>query len=95
MIDEINLEQYLEIKEDIEIGIVVFLLEDDQQHLIGDSSWLHQTVIDTYVVRMTAEEFKTMDIGVYPKTFVIKDGKETFEINGIPSDDALGDLYES
>ena len=95
MLTEINLEQYLEIKEDIDVGIVVFLLGEELSHLIGDSSWLKQTMLDVYAIKMDEEDFKSMDIGVYPKTFILKDGKEIFEINGIPSEDALGDLYES
>jgi hypothetical protein len=94
MLTEINLEQYLETKEDIAIGIVVFLLGEEIR-LIGDSSWLRQTMLEVYAVKMDENDFKSMDIGVHPKTFIIKDGKEIFEINGIPSEDALGELYES
>lgn len=92
---EINLDQYLEIKEDIKVGLVVFLLNDELSHMVGTSSWLNHTMLDVNVVRMSKEEFKIMDIGVYPKTFLIKDGQEVLEINGIPSEDALGELYES
>jgi hypothetical protein len=94
MLTEITLEQYLEIKEDIELAIVVFLLGEEIR-LIGDSSWLKQTMLEAYAVRLDEEDFKSMDIGVHPKTFLIKDGKEIFEINGIPTEDALGELYES
>lgn len=94
MFTEINLEQYLETKEDIAVGIAVFLL-DEEVRLIGDSSWLRTTMLEVYAVKMTKDDFKSMDIGVQPKTFIIKDGKEIFEINGIPSEDALGELYES
>ncbi len=94
MLVELNLEQYLETKEDIEFGFVVFLL-DEEIRLIGDSSWLRTTMSEAYAVKMTKEDFKSMDIGVHPKTFLVKDGKEIFEINGIPSEDALGELYES
>lgn len=94
MLTEINLEQYLETKEDIALAIVVFLL-GGEIHLIGDSSWLRQTMLEVYAVQLNEDDFKSMDIGVHPKTFIIKDGKEIFEINGIPTEDALGELYES
>ena len=93
--NEIGLDQYLEIKEDIDLGIVVFLLGDKYNHILSDSHWLRFTSLEVYVVKMSVEDFKSMDIGVHPKTFLIKDGKEIFEINGIPSEDALGELYES
>jgi len=94
-VEEINLDQFLEIKEDIDLGVVVFFLGDKYSHLISESHWLNFTNMDAYIVKMTVEDFKAMDIGVHPKTFLIKDGKETFEINGIPTEDALGELYES
>jgi len=94
-VNKIVLDQYLEIKEDIDLGVVVFFLDEKYNHLISDSHWLHFTKLEVYAVKMTVEDFKSMDIGVHPKTFIIKDGKEIFEINGIPSEEALGELYES
>ncbi len=93
--NQIGLDQYLEIKEDIEVGVVVFFLEEKYNHLISESHWLNFTSLEVYAVKMSAEDFKSMDIGVHPKTFIIKDGKEIFEINGIPSEDAIGELYGS
>jgi hypothetical protein len=95
MLNEIGLDQYLEIKEDIELGVVVFFLGGKFNHLISDSHWLCCSSLEVYIVKMTVEDFKSMDIGVHPKTFIIKEGREIFEINGIPSEDALGELYGS
>lgn len=94
MVHEINIDQYTEIKEDIDLGFAVFLLNDEQKDLNNESNWINSSPIDFYLIRMSKEEFKFMDIGVHPKTFIIKNGKEIKELNGFPSEEAIGEIYE-
>ncbi len=94
MIHSVNLDQYTEIKEDIDVGFAVFLLNDEMKDLNNENNWLSSSPTEFYLVRMSEEEFKMMDIGVHPKTFIIKNGKEIKELNGFPSEEAIGEIYE-
>lgn len=94
MIHNINLDQYLEIKEDIDLGFGVFLLNDELKELNNDSNWIATSPIDFYLVRMNSSDFKSMDIGVHPKTFIIKNGREIKELNGFPPEETIGEIYE-
>lgn len=92
MIHNITLDQYLEIKEDISVGLCVFLLNGEISNIDSDRSWVTASKHDFYLVRMSEEEFKSMDICVHPKTFIIKNGKEIKEINGFPPEDVIKGL---
>lgn len=95
MIHNITLDQYIEIKEDIEVGFCVFLLDNEMPDIDSERSWITASFIDFYLIRMTDSDFKSMDIGVHPKTFAIKDGKEVKEINGFPPEEVIRSVYES
>lgn len=94
MVHNISLDQYIEIKEDIDIGFCIFLLNDELQELNNERNWIFTSPIDFYLVRMCISDFKAMDIGVHPKTFIIKDGKEIKELNGFPPEEAIGEIYQ-
>jgi len=94
MIHNINLDQYIEIKEDIDIGFGIFLLDNELPDLNSEKNWIATSPIDFYLVRMDKSEFKSMDIGVHPKTFIIKNGKEIKELNGFPPEETIGEIYE-
>lgn len=89
MLTKIDLDQYLEIKEDIDKGAVVFLKEKDITNISGESSSLSIYPVPVYLVQMSDDDFSSMDIGVHPKTFLILNGKEVREYNGIPGENLL------
>lgn len=89
MLTRIDLDQYLEVKEDIDRGAVVFLKQKDLLNISGEASSLSIYPVPVYLVEMTDEDFRSMDIGVHPKTFLILKGKEVKEYNGIPGENLL------
>lgn len=93
MLNNITLDQYLEIKEDIAKGIAIFNLEGSDLNLLTETSFYAVTPMEVYVIQMDKADFSMMDIGVYPKTFLIHKGKEVREFNGIPNEDVIGDIY--
>lgn len=91
MISVINLDQFIEVKEDIEKGLAIFLLDDEMNHVGHEQSWLANVKLEVYLVRMEKDDFQVMDIATHPHTFIIKDGKEIKTMNGIPSEGLLGE----
>ena len=82
---EITLSQYLIAKEKSNMQIFIFLLNGEYPYLNNENTWMHSIQTPAYFIRMTEEEFHTMDFAVHPKIVGTKKGKEIFEINGLPS----------
>jgi len=81
----ITLTQYFTIKEKTNTHVFIFLLDTEYPYLNNDNTWLHSLQTPTYLIRMSEEDFHTMDFAVHPKVICTKKGKELFEINGLPS----------
>lgn len=93
MISEITLDQYLEIKEDIDVGFAIFLTDDEYTDICAEHNWYFSSNMEFYVIRMSVEEFLQMDFNTHPKTLVIKNGKEIKNINGLPTEEAFEEIY--
>ena len=85
MLRVIDLDQYLLLKEKDIVQVFIFLLEEEYSHLNDNTSLFYDFSYPVYLVRMTEDEFHSMDISVHPKIFCTKKGKEFFELNGIPT----------
>ena len=85
MLRVIDLDQYLVMKEKDIVQVFIFLLDGEYSHLGENTSLFYGFNYPVYLVRMTEDEFHSMDISVHPKVFCTKDGKEFFELNGIPT----------
>jgi len=81
----ITLQQYLDLKESKKLQIFIFLLGNEYPYLDNDTTWLHGLQIPVHLVRMPVEEFNQMDFAVHPKLMCTRNGKELFEMNGLPS----------
>jgi len=82
---EITLNQYLVAKEKSNMQIFIFLLCGEYPYLNNENTWINCIQTPTYFIRMTEEEFHSMDFAVHPKVVGTKKGREIFEINGLPS----------
>jgi len=85
MVRNITLSQYLTLKEKKVFTLFIFFLGDEYSYLGNETTWLHTLHIPVYIVRMSEEEFHTMDFAVHPKVIGTKSGKEVFELNGLPN----------
>jgi autonomous glycyl radical cofactor GrcA len=79
----VDLEEYLKLKEKKILTVFIFLLDDEYPHLEMNTSWLHYVKEQVYLVRLSEDEFRMLDIGVHPKIIVFHGGKELKEYNGI------------
>lgn len=91
MVHVVNLDQYIEVKEDIDRGMAVFLFEEEMARLGDEHSWLGHLKAEVYLVKMDQEDFRAMDLATHPHTILIRDGEEVKTINGIPTEDYLGE----
>ena len=85
MVRNITLSQFLTLKEKKVFTLFIFFLGDEYSYLGNESTWLHTLHVPVYIVRMSEEEFHTMDFAVHPKVIGTKSGKEVFELNGFPN----------
>jgi len=81
----VDLDQYLLLKEKDCIQVFIFLLEGEYSHLGENTSLFYDIGFPVFIVRMTEDNFNSMDISVHPKVFCTKVGREFFELNGIPN----------
>jgi len=81
----ISLSQYLNLKEKKLLQVFIFLLDNEYSYLNNDTTWLYTMQLPIYLVRMSEDEFHTMDFAIHPKVIGTKCGKEVLEMNGLPS----------
>lgn len=93
MINELTLDQYIEIKEDIEFGFIIFLTKDEYKDICAEHNWYFSSRMEFYVIRLSIEEFIQMDFNTHPKTLIVKHGNELKNINGLPSEEAFEEIY--
>jgi len=82
---DITLTQYLVLKDKKVLQLFIFLLGNEYSYLSNETTWLHTVQVPTHLVRMTEDEFHSMDFAVHPKIMCTRSGKELFDINGIPN----------
>ena len=81
----ISLQQYFTLKEKSIKQVFFFLLDKEYHYLDNETTWLQSLRLPAYVIRMPVDDFHQMDFAVHPKVICTKQGKELFEINGLPS----------
>jgi len=81
----ISLDQYLIAKEKNIVQVFIFLLDGEYPYLDNDTTWLDNFSTPICVVRMSLDDFHSMDFATHPKVVGIKKGKELFELSGLPS----------
>jgi len=85
MMKTIDLDQYLLLKEKAIVQVFIFLLGEEFSHLNDNTSLFYDFIHPVFLVRMSEDDFHSMDISAHPKVFCTKSGKEFFELNGIPN----------
>lgn len=85
MVRNISLSQFLTLKEKNIFQVFIFFLNNEYSYLDNTTTWLHSLNVPVYLIRMTEDEFHTMDFAVHPKVLGTKNGKEIMEINGLPN----------
>ena len=80
-----SFDTFMEAKNAKGISAFIFLLDQEYSHLDSASSWIHYSQHNIRIVRLSEDEFRMLDIGVHPKVIVYRNGRETKELNGIPS----------
>ena len=85
MVRNISLQQFLVLKEKKMFQVFIFFLGNEYSYLNNESTWLHTLNVPVHLIRLTEDEFHTMDFAVHPKVMGTRNGKEVLEINGLPN----------
>lgn len=82
---DLDFDEYLEKKEERGVAAFIFLLGEEYRYLSETEYWTNHSPGETvYTVRLTEDEFHSLDIGKHPKTFIYNNGKEHKIYDGIP-----------
>lgn len=88
MVRPITLDDFLELKEK-SLRVFVFTLDHKVPSLEFDTHWIYHLNRDVHLVRCSEEDFKVLDMGIYPKVMICSRGKELAIFNGIPELETL------
>ena len=81
---DLTFDQFLSKKGDGGFTVFVFFLGDEYQHLSHEDSWLQHFEYPIFIVRLSEDDFDSLDIGVHPKVLIFRDGREVAEFDGLP-----------
>jgi hypothetical protein len=85
MISVLNFEKFVDLKDSLKSMACIFLLNNEYKFLEEEHHWIGSIQEKIYLVRMSKDEFRTMDIGIHPKFIVFKYGEESYSSNGVPT----------
>jgi hypothetical protein len=81
----LNFDQLIEKKNGRGRQVFILCLGEEHAYLNDETHWIHNSTYGVSVVRLTESEFNVLDMGRHPKIWVLEDGEEKLQINGIPT----------
>lgn len=81
----LNFDQLVEKKGDRGMHVFVLCLDNESSFLNDESHWIHNSAYSVQVARLSESEFNILDMGKHPKLWVLENGEEKLQINGIPT----------
>lgn len=88
MVQPVTFDDFLNLKEK-SLRVFVFALEDKIPSLDFETHWIYHLNCDVHLVRCSVDDFKMLDMGIYPKVMICSRGKELSVFNGIPELETL------